>query len=46
MVWNAELGVEVQLGVQAVFDPVRLRAQKRRGRIFKLNVRLKMVIDS
>jgi GPI-anchor transamidase subunit T len=31
VLWNSNQGVEVQLGVQAVFDPVRLKTQKNRG---------------
>ena len=31
VLWKADHGIEVQLGVQAVFDPVRLRGQKKRG---------------
>jgi GPI-anchor transamidase subunit T len=32
VLWKADHGIEVQLGVQAVFDPVRLRDQKKRGK--------------
>jgi Gpi16 subunit, GPI transamidase component len=31
VLWKADYGVEVQLGVQAVFDPIRLQGQKKRG---------------
>ncbi|KAF8585043.1 Gpi16 subunit, GPI transamidase component [Ramaria rubella] len=31
VLWDAERGVEIQLGVQAVFDPVRLGGQKKRN---------------
>ncbi|KAF8509714.1 GPI transamidase component PIG-T [Hysterangium stoloniferum] len=30
VLWRADEGVEVQLGVQAVFDPIRLRGQQKR----------------
>ncbi|KAF8531968.1 Gpi16 subunit GPI transamidase component [Gautieria morchelliformis] len=30
VLWNSDEGVEVQLGVQAVFNPVRLKTQKNR----------------
>ena len=33
VVWDADLGIEMRLGVQAVFDPLRLGAQNKRGRL-------------
>jgi len=35
VLWKAGKGVEVRLGVQAVFDPMRIKSQSKRGKYLK-----------